>query len=75
MSSTDEKLFSLRHSVLLKYQNDKVPTVKIREVQEVLGVASTNTAQHFLNRLVKLGFAEKIPTGDVKSEYHIIKGV
>ena len=75
MSSTDEKLFSLRHSVLLKYQNDKVPTVKIREVQEVLGVASTNTAQHFLNRLVKLGFAEKIPTGDVKCEYHIIEGV
>jgi predicted transcriptional regulator len=64
---------SEKHKLLLEAQEKQSPQLTLRQMGEVLGIASTGHIRYILNLMVNEGLAEKTQRG-LKSVYHIKSG-
>lgn len=61
-----------RRNALLEEQQKRHPTLTLREMKKILGIASESTVKHMLDRMIEMGMAEPESRGKTKTVYRIL---
>jgi len=68
----DENRWQKQYEILRATQARKQPPLKIRDVMEVLGYASTSSAEYALTKMLELGMVVWVENGDKKGEWYLV---